>query len=154
MSALEIERKFLVPTEDFLSQAILAEEINQGYLHEGLPTVRVRTRGEKAFLTIKGPSDPSGLVRAEYEYPIPVADAEGLLALCTAGRLEKTRYLVPFAGYTWEVDVFHGRHEGLRLAEIELSNPEECPPLPPWVGEEVTGDPRYYNSTLASAKQF
>lgn len=151
--ALEIERKYLVSSLDFLHEAIQHEAIDQGYLHEGLPTVRVRTRGEQAFLTIKGPSDPSGLVRAEYEYPIPVADAQALLELCTAGRLSKTRYLVPYAGKVWEVDVFHGRHEGLILAELELASPEASFSLPPWVGKEVTGDPKYYNSSLARSKQ-
>lgn len=153
MSALEIERKFLVCSDSFLAEATQAEAIDQGYLHEGLPTVRVRLRGTSAFLTIKGASDPTGLVRSEYEYPIPVNDARELLELAGAGRLTKTRYLVPYAGHTWEVDVFHGALQGLRLAELELSDPAETFDLPPWVGEEVTGDPRYYNSTLARSKQ-
>lgn len=150
--SLEIERKYLVRSEDFLAQATSAEEIDQGYLHEGLPTVRVRLRGERAYLTIKGQSDAEGLVRAEYEYAIPPEEAHELLTLATAGRLTKTRYLVPHGTHLWEVDVFHGCLAGLTLAEIELSQPDEPFELPPWVGQEVTGDPHYYNSALARAQ--
>jgi hypothetical protein len=93
-------------------------------------------------------------VRDEYEYEIPLADAEALLALCGEHRLTKVRHLVPYRGHVWEVDVFAGRHEGLCLAEIELSDVNESFELPPWVGEEVTGDPNYYNSVLAESKQY
>ena len=165
MKGLEIERKYLVRDTSFLREAIASDSIDQGYLHTEIPTVRVRTRGEQGFLTIKGASDSAGLIRAEYEYPIPLEDAKALLALCTAGRLTKTRHLnpssspwktrhlVPYQGYTWEVDVFHGELEGLILAELELDSSTTSFPLPPWIGEEVTGDPRYYNSYLASCKQ-
>ena len=153
MKGLEIERKYLVRDSSFLREAIASDSIDQGYLHTETPTVRVRTRGEQGFLTIKGASDSAGLIRTEYEYPIPLEDAKALLALCTAGRLTKTRHLVPYQGHTWEVDVFHGELEGLILAELELDSPTTSFPLPPWIGEEVTGDPRYYNSYLASCKQ-
>ena len=143
----EIERKFLVHSMAFIPEATEALPIDQGYLHADSPTVRVRRRGAKAFLTIKGRSDERGLVRDEYEY------AEALLALCGERRLTKVRHLVPYRGHVWEVDVFAGRHEGLCLAEIELSDINESFELPPWVGEEVTGDPNYYNSVLAESKQ-
>ena len=149
----EIERKFLVRSMDFVAEATEALPIDQGYLHADSPTVRVRRRGAKAFLTIKGRSDERGLVRDEYEYEIPLADAEALLTLCGERRLTKVRHLVPYRGHVWEVDVFAGRHEGLCLAEIELSDVDESFELPPWVGEEVTGDPNYYNSVLAESKQ-
>lgn len=145
----EIEHKFLVRSMDFLSEATKAYPIDQGYLHASPPTLRVRVRGEQGFLTIKGGSDKSGLAREEYEYEIPLSDAKALLALCGSRRLTKTRYLVPYAGYTWEVDVFSGRHEGLILAELEVTSLDETFPLPPWVGDEVTGNPRYYNGWLA-----
>lgn len=150
----EIERKFLVSTVAFREAAIETLPIDQGYLHADSPTVRVRRRGEQAFLTIKSRTDEHGLVRDEYEYEIPLADAEALLVMCGERRLTKVRHLVPYQGHLWEVDVFAGRHEGLCLAEIELSAPDEHFDLPPWVGEEVTGDPRYYNSVLAESKQY
>lgn len=149
----EIERKFLVRSLDFLDIATAELPIEQGYLHTTRPTVRVRRRGEQGFLTLKTPSSRDGLVRDEYEYEIPLADAEALLALCGTHRLTKTRYLVPYEGHTWEVDLFAGHLKGLCLAEIELSSPDETFALPPWVGKEVTGDPRYYNSVLAQIKQ-
>ena len=96
---------------------------------------------------------PRDLVRDEYEYEIPLADAEALLELCGGHRLKKTRYLVPYHGHTWEVDLFAGHLEGFCLAELELKSEDEAFDLPPWVGKEVTGDPRYYNSALARSKQ-
>ena len=101
----EIERKFLVTSLAFLAEATDALHIDQGYLHSTRPTVRVRRRGDQGFLTLKTPSDAKGLVRDEYEYEIPLADAEALLELCGGHRLKKTRYLVPYHGHTWEVDL-------------------------------------------------
>lgn len=148
--AQELEHKYLVRSEDFRSAATEVIDIDQGYLHRGLPTVRVRRWADRGFLTIKGPSNASGLARAEYEYEIPLTEALELLALCGERRLTKQRYIVPYAGHRWEVDVFSGRHEGLILAELEVASAEERYELPDWLGEEVTGDPHYYNSTLAS----
>ena len=145
----EIERKYLVTSMDFVREATEVIPIDQGYLHAQPPTVRVRLWGEQGFITIKGGSDPLGLAREEYEYEIPPTDARAMLALCDPPLVEKTRYVVDVAGRRWEVDVFTGRHEGLVLAEIELSSIGEQYDLPPWVGEEVTGDPRYYNAMLA-----
>ena len=146
--AIEIERKFLV-AGDFMPETVGSTRIVQGYIcSQPGRTVRVRVRGEKGFLTIKGASDEKGLSRQEFEWQIPLADAERLMTLCELGVIEKERYLVPHGGHTWEVDVFHGANEGLMLAEIELSSEDEPFERPSWLGKEVTGDRRYYNSTL------
>lgn len=145
---MEIEHKYLVVGEGFRDFATRVYHIEQGYLSTR-PTVRVRIRDEEAFLTIKGASDPSGLMRDEWEYKIPVAEACELMKLCSGRTLVKDRYLVPYAGHTWEVDVFLGRHEGLTLAELEVEHADETYELPPWIGQEVTGDRRYYNATMA-----
>lgn len=143
--AAEIERKFLVK-EGWRPQAN-GVRIAQGYLST-VPerTVRVRIKGEKGYLTVKGRN--AGIRRAEYEYEIPLADAEEMLSLCEQPLIEKRRYLEPFGGFTWEVDVFAGANEGLIVAEIEL--PAEDTPFekPAWLGAEVSGDARYYNSSL------
>lgn len=114
------------------------------------PDVRfgIRIRGEEGFLTIKGASDEKGLSRYEFEQKIPLVDAERLLELCEPGAIDKVRYLVPRGSHTWEVDVFHGANEGLILAEIELSSEDEPFEKPAWLGKEVSGDRRYYNSML------
>ncbi len=146
---LEIERKFLVK-EGFKSEASSSTRIRQGYLNqEGGRTVRVRTRDEKAYLTIKGPSLDGGLSRFEWEIEIPMEDALDLLQLSVSPIVDKTRWLVPCGGHVWEVDEFYGDNEGLVMAEIELSDPDEPFDRPDWLGEEVTGDHRYYNSSLA-----
>lgn len=147
--ATEIERKFLV-AGDFTGAVMQSDRIVQGYLCS-VPerTVRVRIRGEKAFLTIKGSADESGLSRSEFEYEIPTADAEDLLKFCEPGVIDKVRHLVPFAGHVWEVDVFFGCNEGLVMAEIELKNENEPFEKPDWVGEEVTGLVRYFNAMLS-----
>jgi CYTH domain-containing protein len=147
--ALEIERKFLVCGE-FIDQATETTEIVQGYL-SSLPdrTVRVRVRGEKGYITVKGLADGSGIARYEWEKEIPVEDARELLKLCEPWPVEKTRYLVPYGGHIIEVDVFHGANIGLVMAEIELRSADEVFEKPPWLGEEVSGDPRYYNSALS-----
>ena len=149
MNNTEIERKFLV-CGDFKSQAASSSRIRQAYINQaGGRTVRVRIRDEKAYLTIKGPSFDGGLSRFEWEIEIPVADAEQLLELRVSAVIDKRRFLVPFEGHTFEVDEFYGDNEGLVMAEVELSEPDEAFARPSWLGREVTGDPRYYNSHLS-----
>lgn len=148
---LEIERKFLVCDLSFVDMAESAMKMEQGYLSSDPDrTVRVRISGEKAFLTVK--SRNIGAVRHEWEYEIPVDDAEAMLGLPGTCRISKTRYKVPFEGRIWEVDVFKGRHSGLILAEVELPSADTAVELPLFVADEVTGDERYYNSTLAACK--
>ncbi|MBT9491481.1 MAG: CYTH domain-containing protein [Paucibacter sp.] len=143
---IEIERKFLVIGEAWKQGD--GEFISQGYLNrDPARTVRVRVKGQQAWLTIKGLS--SGASRAEFEYPIPLLDAHQLLALCEGPRVEKIRRLVPFAGMNWEVDEFLGDNTGLVVAELELDTAEQFFETPPWLGREVTDDPRYFNSQLA-----
>ncbi len=146
--ALEIERKFLV-AGDYKSSATSCERIAQGYLASGAGcTVRVRVRGDRGYLTIKGPS-ADGVSRSEWEYEVPAREVLEMLTLCRSGVIDKCRYLVPFEGHTFEVDEFYGDNEGLTVAEVELSSVDEQFARPAWLGEEVTGDPRYYNSSLA-----
>lgn len=146
--AQEIERKFLV-SGDFKPQVSRHTRIVQGYL-SSVPerTVRVRIKGEQGFLTIKGIGSASGASRYEWEREIPLAEAEELLAICEPGVIDKTRHLVELAGKTFEVDEFHGDNQGLTVAEIELSTEDEAFERPVWLGQEVTGDARYYNSML------
>ena len=147
--AKEIERKFLVSGE-FRQDSPESYRIMQGYIcSDPDRTVRVRVRGDKGFLTIKGRGSEDGLSRYEWEKEIPVTEAVELMALCGSGVIDKTRYLVPFGKHTYEVDVFHGANEGLVLAEIELSDEQEAFEKPSWLGGEVTGDVRYYNSMLS-----
>lgn len=150
--ALEIERKFLVEGDGYKAAASRSMRIMQGYLSlRAESTVRVRIRDREAFLTIKGLT--TGCVRHEFEYAIPLADAELMLTQMAEGTvIHKTRYLVPFGGLTWEVDEFHSPHPGLVVAEVELANPDQPVELPSWAGREVTDDPRYYNSSLAQLK--
>ena len=149
MKNVETERKFLIQDNSYKSQAVKSFRIKQGYLaHDGGNTVRVRIRDNEGFLTIKGPSY-DGISRFEWEKEIPLEDAEALCNLCRGGFIDKTRYLVPAgAGRCFEVDEFHGDNEGLVMAEIELEKPDEPFDRPAWLGEEVTGDRRYYNSHL------
>lgn len=144
----EIERKFLVKG-DFKPFASRKTRITQGYL-SSVPerTVRVRIKGESGFITIKGIGSASGASRYEWEKEIPVAEVEQLLAICEPGVIDKTRYLVKAGEHTFEVDEFYGENEGLVVAEIELSAEEEDFEKPEWIGDEVTGDVRYYNSML------
>lgn len=145
--ALEIERKFLV-REDFHKETVRAYRIIQGYISsDGGRTVRVRLRDKQGFLTIKGPSLDGGVSRFEWEKEISEDDAMQLLQLCEV-KIDKTRYLVPFAGHTFEVDEFYGDNRGLVVAEIELKSPDEPFEKPYWLGEEVTGDKKYYNAHL------
>ncbi|WP_434340482.1 CYTH domain-containing protein [Motilimonas cestriensis] len=144
----EIERKFLV-TGDYKNDAFKAQRITQGYLNSAPERcVRVRIKGEQGFLTIKGISDAAGLSRFEWEREIPVAEAQALLALCEPGVIDKTRYLVKAGLHTFEVDEFYGDNAGLVVAEVELTSVDEAFAKPSWLGEEVTGDKRYYNSQL------
>ena len=146
--AKEIERKFLVIDKSYREMSVTGRSIVQAYLNrDPKATVRVRITDDKAFLTIKGKND--GATRDEWEYPIPVSDARDMIARCASGRIiEKKRFVVPFEGYDWEIDEFGGELEGLTVAEIELPAEDTEFSLPPFVGDEVTGDPRYYNSSL------
>ncbi len=143
---IEIERKFLVTGTSWRANS--STEYRQGYLNrEPARTVRVRIAGEAAWLTIKGLND--GPTRPEFEYPIPLADAKQLLELCEQPIIEKKRFLVEFEGKTWEIDEFLGDNAGLVVAEIELSSADEEFARPDWLGEEVTSDARYFNSSLS-----
>ena len=145
----EIERKFLVVDDSYRTLAYGKSEILQGYICSGHGhTVRVRTRGDKGYLTIKGPS-MDGISRFEWEKEITLQDARELFTLCCSGRIEKTRYLVQNGKHTVEVDEFHGDNEGLVFAEIELSEVDEAFICPPFLGDEVTGNPRYYNAYIS-----
>jgi adenylate cyclase len=149
--AKEIERKFLVISDTWRSAASGSEGIVQGYLSRGDGvTVRIRIFDDaRAILTLK--AGGTALSRDEYEYEVPLADGRELLAHAGRQVIAKRRYAVPYAGREWEVDVFEGRHAGLVLAEIEMESEDARIELPDWVGEDVTGDERYYNSALASA---
>jgi len=147
---MEIERKFLVRDDSFVDCASKKRRIVQGYLcADAERSVRVRIRGDEGFLTIKSATEGRGWSRYEFEQAIALKDAEELMALCMPGLIDKVRHYVEFAGHTWEVDVFHGENEGLVVAEIELESEDEQFELPAWIGAEVSGDPRYYNSMLA-----
>ena len=144
---MEIERKFLVNRE-LWSPVEEGTRIAQGYLStDPKRTVRVRVKGKRGYLTVKGKNQ--GISRQEFEYEVPRWDAEGMLALCEPPIIEKKRYREEIAGHLWEVDVFEGENEGLILAEIELFHEEEEFEPPKWLGEEVSGDSRYYNSNLS-----
>jgi adenylate cyclase len=143
---LEIERKFLV-TGTAWKDLAAGVFTRQGYLSSATGrTVRVRIAGNQGFLTVKGKTQ--GLSRAEFEYAIPLEDAAAMLDLCEKPFIEKTRYRVPFGAHTWEVDEFHGANAGLVVAEVELKSADEKPALPPWVGQEVSADARYFNANL------
>lgn len=146
--ATEIERKFLIKTDGWRDAVISETRLVQGYLvsQPGL-TLRVRIAGGQAMLTLKGAT--SGISRAEYEYPIPLADAEAMLATLVVGpTIEKTRHCVRHGAHVWELDIFAGANAGLALAEIELGSPDEPFEHPAWAGAEVSDDPRYYNANL------
>jgi adenylate cyclase len=147
---LEIERKFLVTSEAFKKEAFAQNRIAQGYL-SAVPerTVRVRIKGDKGFLTIKGSSNESGLSRFEWEKEIPIAEAKELLKLCEKGVIDKTRFEVKMGNHIFEIDEFYGENEGLVIAEIELKSESESFEKPSWLGKEVTNDNRYYNSYLS-----
>ena len=147
--ALEIERKFLVKDDSYKAMAYSASRIAQGYICSGRGrTVRVRIRDDKGYLTIKGPADSMGLGRYEWEKEIPMQEAQELMRLCEPGMIDKTRYLVKSGKHIFEVDEFYGENEGLTVAEVELESADESYEKPDFIGEEVTGDVRYYNSFL------
>ena len=146
--AKEIERKYLVTDTSYREDAVEKRHIVQAYLNrDPKATVRIRITDDGAYLTIKGKNN--GAVRDEWEYAIPVCDARDMIERCATGRvIAKTRYIVPFDGRIWEVDEFGGELEGLTVAEIELPDADALFSLPKFIGNEVTGDPRYYNSSL------
>ena len=150
MAGMEIERKFLVKKkEDFKSKASSSSRIRQGYLVSGRGcSVRVRIRDDRGYLTIKGPSRNGGLTRYEFEKEITFEEAEQLMQLCEPGIIDKTRYLVPYGNHVFEVDEFYGDNEGLIMAEVELKSEDEPFEKPSFIGQEVTGDRRFYNSHM------
>ncbi|WP_026836761.1 CYTH domain-containing protein [Gillisia sp. JM1] len=146
---IEIERKFLVTSDKYKTEAFKSSEIKQGYLNSHPErTTRIRIQDKKAFITIKGKSSESGLSRFEWEKEIPVEEALELLKLCEPGAIEKVRYLVKSKEFTFEIDEFSGSNQGLVIAEIELLSEEDIFEKPNWLGEEVTGNNNYYNSQL------
>ena len=148
---VEIERKYLVTNCDFITESNKNFRIVQGYLNSNPErTVRVRINGEKGFLTIKGLGNESGMTRFEWEKEIPVTDAELLLSICEKGIIDKIRYEIPVENHTYEVDVFAGENNGLIIAEIELISEAETFKRPTWLGNEVTGEERYYNAYLSN----
>lgn len=147
---IEIERKFLVTSDAYKTEAYRQSRIVQGFLNTHKErTVRVRIQGDKGFLTIKGVSSADGLSRFEWEKELSVTECEALLKLCERGIIEKIRYEINFGNHIFEVDEFFGDNRGLVIAEIELSNEMETFEKPSWLGNEVTGDIRYYNSQLS-----
>jgi adenylate cyclase len=147
--AIEIERKYLVKSMAWKAQADAGTRLLQGYMaNTEKVAVRVRIAGELAWLTLKSAS--SGIRRLEFEYSLPVADAKQILdEFCLGQVIHKTRYRLPLGGPIWEIDIFHDANEGLVLAEIELENEQESFTLPDWIGQEVSGDKRYYNAYLS-----
>jgi adenylate cyclase len=144
----EIERKFLIKG-DFKQAVSSSTRITQGYLSSSAErNVRVRIRGDKGYITVKGMGSASGATRFEWEKEIPVKDVEELLKLCEPGIIDKTRYIVEYGGHTFEVDEFYGDNEGLVMAEVEIESEDEQVVKPEWLGQEVTGDKRYYNAML------
>jgi len=145
----EIERKFLVTSDVFKKEANKQTRITQGYLSSAPErTVRVRIKGEKGYITVKGIGSASGASRFEWEKEIPVSEVDELLKICEPGVIDKIRYEIPAGKYTFEVDEFFGDNEGLTMAEIELDDENAAFDIPAWLGEEVTGDSRFYNSML------
>lgn len=150
--AKEIERKFKVSNDEYKTLAFDRVHIKQGYLSVNPDaTVRVRIIGEKAFITVKGRN--SGCVRDEWEIPVDIDVATEILEKCANhSMIEKVRYYIRYKGYVWEIDEFDGRNKGLVIAEIELNDADEQPDIPGFIGQEVTGDPAYYNSNLATVR--
>jgi adenylate cyclase len=143
----EIERKFLLKNDNWKSEITSRKIIKQGYLNtQKERTVRVRIFGEKGFLTIKG--ETVGMTRLEFEYEIPVQEAKELLQLCENPLIEKERFIVSRGKLKWEIDIFEGENAGLRIAEVELEDESQDVEIPDWIGEEVTFDHRYFNSSL------
>lgn len=150
---VEIEHKYLVINDLYKEMATDRLNIRQGYLNRNPDrTVRVRTVGDHGYITVKGLN--KGDRRLEYEYEIPVKDADEIINLAEPGVVEKTRYLVPFEGLVWEVDEFHGSLLGVVVAEVELPDQNISYSIPPFIGENITGDPRYYNSNLSDTSKI
>lgn len=148
---IEIERKFLVTNTDCIALATTKNRIVQGYLNSNPErTVRIRIKGDKGYLTIKGKGNESGTSRLEWETEIPLIEAEQLLSLCEKGIIDKIRHEIPVGNHIYEVDVFSGENNGLIIAEIELQNENETFSKPNWLGKEVTGDEKYYNAYLSN----
>lgn len=150
--ATEIERKFLVTDNSYIKASISSHHIIQAYLARmDRGVVRVRIMDDRAFLTVK--SRNTGMSRDEWEYEVPLTDAQGMIErVCDGGVIDKTRYIVPYEGFRWEVDAFHGQLEGLVVAEVELPDEGCKPELPPFIGREVTGERRFYNSVLMTLR--
>lgn len=149
---MEIERKFLVKRDGLFRTMVTSSiEIIQGYMDVKGATVRIRLRGDKAYLTIKGPSTNGGISRYEYEHEIPLTDAREMFRLCRGGYIEKVRHLVPYKGHVFEVDEFHGANEGLLFCEVELKSEDEQFEAPPFLGPEVSGNRHFYNKNLLTA---
>ena len=147
--AQEIERKFLVTDDSYKRLAYNSSRIAQGYICSARGrTVRVRIRDNRGYLTIKGPSEIGGLSRYEWEKEIPLQEAMELMKLCEPGMIDKSRYLVHSGKHVFEVDEFYGENKGLTIAEVELASEDESYEKPAFIGDEVTGDVRYYNSFL------
>lgn len=147
---IEIERKFLITSEAFKKESYSEMDIVQGFLNTHPErTVRVRIKGDKAFLTVKGKSNELGTIRSEWETEILLEDAERLLKLCEEGVIEKRRYEVKVGNHIFEVDEFFGNNKGLTIAEVELTSEDESFEKPIWLGKEVTGELKYYNSLLS-----
>ena len=148
--SLEIERKFLIKNLDFKTESFEKKYLKQGYLNaDKNRTVRIRIADEKAFITIKGKSNKAGTTRFEWEKEIPLSEAEELLLLCEPSIIEKHRYLIKKGTHTFEVDVFLGDNQGLIVAEVELNSENETFEKPTWLGNEVTGELKYYNSSIS-----
>lgn len=148
---IEIERKFLVLSDAYKNEAVSLKRIAQGYLNSNPErTVRVRTKGDQGFLTIKGAGNESGTSRFEWEIEIPADEAQLLLSLCESGSIDKIRYEVKVGNHTFEVDEFFGANAGLVIAEVELNDENESFEKPHWLGEEVTGNTHYYNAFLSN----
>lgn len=148
---IEIERKFLVTSDEYKTAAFAKNEIAQGYLNSTPErTVRVRIKGNKGYLTIKGKGNESGMSRFEWEKEIPVAEAKSLLELCEKGVISKTRFEIKVGNHVYEVDEFYGENQGLVVAEIELQSETESFEKPSWLGNEVTNNEQYYNAYLSN----
>ncbi|WP_274379332.1 CYTH domain-containing protein [Teichococcus vastitatis] len=144
---MEIERKFLLVSDDWKAGVVQTHVLKDGLLARfGEGKVRIRQTRDRAWITVKGPR--TGISRAEFEYEIPLQEAEEILSLCELPHIEKVRHMVPYGGLIWAVDIHQGPLAGIEFAEVELEDPEQPVPLPPWAGDEVTHDPRYRKATL------
>lgn len=148
---IEIERKFIVKNYSFKNENHTKNKISQGYLNSHPErTVRIRLQNDQGYITVKGISNKSGTTRYEWEKEISLHEAQHMLTLCEKGVIIKTRYAIQYGLHTYEVDEFHGDNEGLIIAEIELNDENEQFEKPSWLGDEVTGEKRYYNATLST----